>query len=183
MPKKKKTPQTDQWHNPQPLPTKNNHPTTTSKPRTTTHNHYQKSKLAKNHHTNHHQHSHTTTDPRRWRSTMKMKMKIDDEATWCSSNCFSIALTRITMWPRSWGSLFVLSSTRRISESLRGSLATKSKSLLKCSDTLFWMIELQWVWWHWGSSRDGDGETKRWEFRGESLRELRVREFVECGEF
>ena len=41
----------------------NNHPTTTSKPRTTTHNHCQKSKLVKNHHTNHQQHNHTTTDP------------------------------------------------------------------------------------------------------------------------
>ena len=61
---KKKTPQIDQWHNPQLLPTKNNHPTTTSKLRTTTHYHSQKSKLAKNHHTNHHQHSHTTTNPR-----------------------------------------------------------------------------------------------------------------------
>ena len=62
----KNTTQSDQWHNPQPLPTKpttHNHPTIASKLRTTTHNHCQKSKLVKNHHTNQQQHNHTTTDP------------------------------------------------------------------------------------------------------------------------
>ena len=48
----KNTTQTDQWQKPQPLPTRNNHPTTTTKQRTTTHNHCQNPKLAKNYHTN-----------------------------------------------------------------------------------------------------------------------------------
>ena len=67
QPTTKKTPQTDQWHKPQPLPTRNNHPKNNP---TTTHNHCQKSKLAKYHHTNHHQHNRTTIDPRNL-ATMK----------------------------------------------------------------------------------------------------------------
>ena len=165
-------------HNPQPLPIKNNHPTITSKPRTTTHNHCQKSKLAKNHHTNHHQHSHTTTDPRN-----PATMKSNQTATTKPRETHEIQPHHKTYETQPLAML--LSSMKAVSVELGSTI--KLGLTMELGLMVRWRIRLLSVGWavRWRTGQDGstawdddmsdENEDRRWRITSWRVqRELRV---------